>query len=221
VPPADHQIPGPAEVGHHQRAHGAGRPVQLHHPGGGADAPLQAQAAHAGAAAHGALLKGLPGGGDGLEDVLLPDVEALDVVEAAVVALCHQAVDRARVDSRAGVLLQHVPAQAGEGRAHAEGVGEEDGGLDGPQLLDLQNTCALAKAVDDRRRGHHLVQKQVPRVGQHRRDPGVHLPLLYRGVAHPHAGYVGNQIARSAGQGGMQLQRLDSGNTHGVFAPLR
>ena len=175
---ADDEVARRAEVGHDQGAHGVGPAVRLHPPGGGADAPLEAQADHAGAAAHGPLLEVLPGVGQSLTDMLRADVEAPDVVEPAVVALGDQAVHRAGGDPDVRVPLQHVPGERLTGGAHAQGVGEEDGGLDGAQLLHLDEAHALAEAVDDRHPGHHLVPEAVAPVGQHGGDAGVDVPFL-------------------------------------------
>ena len=84
---------------------------------GGADAALEAQAAHPGPRAHRALGEVRLCGGYGLEDVLLFDVEALDIVEKTVVAFAHQRVDRA-------CRTANVPGLARTGSYYGNGSGD-------------------------------------------------------------------------------------------------
>ena len=127
--------------------------------------------------------------------MLLRDVEAPDVVEGAVVALADQGVDGACGAPDVGIAGHGVFHQGGVGGAHAEGVGEDDGGLDGAQLLHLDEPGGLAEAVDDRRGGEDLVPEEVPLVGQHGGDAGVHVSAVPDGdVAHGDAGDVGDEV---------------------------
>ena len=204
----DHQIAGGTEIAHHQRAHGIILPVQRDDAGGRADAALEAQAAHACSGADGALGKLLGGVGNGVKNVLLGDVEAADIVEPAVVALADQRVDRAGGAADILVLRQHIADQRSGGRADAEGVGHDDGGLDGAKLFHLHQTHALAEAVDHGGGCHDLVPEQVARMRQNGGDARIHVLAVTHGdVPHLDPRDVGDQIAFA----GSSLPDADAG----------
>ena len=194
------QVVEPRVVGQDQRPQMEGPPLQLQPAGGRADAALEPVAAHPTAGPHRALGKIGAAVGQGGQGVGLGDVEAPDVVQAAVVALADHRVDAAGGLADVGAAVQHIPDQRGGHRPHAEGVGEEDGGLEGAQLFDLDKADGLAKAVDDVGRRGHLFVKSVPRVGQQGGDAGLDVAAGQGAVAHRHPRHVADPVQGPGGQ---------------------
>ena len=123
-----------------------------------------------------------------------------DVVQAAVVALADHRVHAAGGLADVRVSLQHIFHQRGLRRAHAEGVGKEDGRFQGAQLVDLNQARGLAKAVDDMAGGQQLLVEDIPRVGQQGRHARLDIAVRQGAVAHRHAGHVADLIQRPVGQ---------------------
>ena len=99
-----------------------------------------------------------------------------------------------------GVALQHILYQSRFHRAHAEGVGKEDGGFQRAQLLDLHQTRGLAKAVDDMAGRQDLLVEEVALVRQQSRDAGLHAAVCQRTVPHRYPRHVADLIQRPVGQ---------------------
>ena len=194
------QIVKAGVVGQDQRPQMVGTAVQFQPAGGRPDAPFQPVAAHPAAGPHRALGKAGAAAGQGCPDVLPGDVEAPDVVKAAVVALAHHRVDAAGGLADVGAQRQHMAHQGVVHRAHAQGVGEQDGRLQSAQLLDLDKAGGLAKAVDDVGRRRHFFVKEIAGVGQKGGDAGLHLPVGEGAVAHRHPRHVADEVAGSVGQ---------------------
>ena len=195
-----HEVVEDSVIGEHQHTDGVGLPVQLHHTGSRADAALQAMAAHSPACAHRALGEVGAAVGQRSPHIFLGDMEAPDVVQAAVVALADHRVDAAGGLADVGVPVQHILHQRRLHRAHAEGVGEEDGRLQRAQLLDLDKAGGLAETVDDVAGRHHLIVENIPRMGQQGGDAGLDLAVRQRTVAYRNARHVTNLVQRAAGQ---------------------
>ena len=187
-------------VGEHQRTDGVLFPVQLHHTGGRADAALQAVAAHSPARAHSALGEIGAAVGQRGPHIFFRDVEAPDVVEAAVVALADHRVDAAGRLADVGVLIQHILHQRCLHSTYAEGIGEEDGRFQRPQLVDLDKAGGLAEAVDDMAGRHHFIVENIALMGQQRGHAGLDLALRQCAVAHRHARHIAYLVQRPAGQ---------------------
>ena len=187
-------------VGKHQCAHGIGLAVQLHHPGGRADTALEAMAAHSPPGTYGTLGKVCLAVCQRGKDVLLGHMEPPDVVQAAVVAFADHRVHAAGGLADVGVFLQHIPHQCGLCRAHAEGVGKQDGRFQRAQLVDLHKARGLAKAVDDIAGCQHFFVEHVPLVRQQRRYAGLHRAVCQRAVPHRHPRHIADLIPRTFGQ---------------------
>src|SRR5215207_8900727 len=129
----DAQALAPAVVGLDQDAHRPAAVGLLQHPGGGADAPLEAMADHARAPADVALRdRSRAGGLDRLDHVLRPHVHAVDVVQGPVPGLPHHR-------QAPGLLARRPAGQPGrdQGVAHdpdAVGVGDRDRRGEEPRL---------------------------------------------------------------------------------------
>ena len=187
-------------VGEDKGTNGIVFSIQLHHPGSRPDAALEAVAAHPPARAHSTLGKISLAVGQCVKNVLLGDMEAPDVVQTAVVALAHHRVHAARRLTDIRILGQHILDQRRLRRAHAEGVGKEDGRFQGAQLVDLNQAGGLAKAVDDMAGGQQLLVEDIPRVGQQGRHARLDIAVRQGAVAHGHAGHVADLIQRAVGQ---------------------
>ncbi len=187
-------------VGQHQRAQGIALALNLHHPGAGADAPLEAVAAHAAPGAHRAFGKILRRIGKRRQHIRFPHMQAADVVEVAIVALKHHRVYRAGLPANGFVLRQHMAAQRRPCRARGQRVGEHDGRLQLPKLLHLHQPQRFAKAVEHLHGGGQLFLKAVAGVRQDGRHARLHRPVGQRGMPHQHARHIGQQVARTGGQ---------------------
>ena len=187
-------------VGEDKGTNGIVFSIQLHHPGSRPDAALEAVAAHPSARAHSALGKISLAVGQCVKNVLLGDMQAPDVVQTAVVALAHHRVHAARRLTDIRILGQHILDQRRLHRAHAEGVGKEDGRFQRAQLVDLNQAGGLAKAVDDMAGGQQLLVEEIPRVGQQGRHARLDIAVRQGAVAHRHAGHVADLIQRPVGQ---------------------
>ena len=134
------------------------------------------------------------------KDVLFGDMKPPDVVQAAVVALADHRVHAAGGLADVGVSLQHILHQRGLRRAHAEGVGKQDGRFQRAQLVDLHKTGGLAKAVDDIAGRQHLFVENVPLVGQQCRYAGLHCTVCQGAVPYRHPRHIADLIPRTFGQ---------------------
>ena len=187
-------------IGEHQCAHGVGFSVQFHHPGGGADAAFQPVAAHPPPGTYGTLGKICLAVCQRGKNVLLGHMKPPDVVQAAVVALADHRVHAAGGLADVGVFLQHILYQRGLRRAHAEGVGKQDGRFQRAQLVDLHKTGGLAKAVDDIAGRQHLFVEHVPLVRQQRRYARLHYAVCQGAVPYRHPRHIADLIPRTFGQ---------------------
>ena len=77
----------------------------------------------------------------------LGDMQAPDIVQAAVVALADDRVHTAGGLADIGVALQHIFDQRRLHGAHTQGVGKQDGGLQRAQLIDLDKAGGLPKPL--------------------------------------------------------------------------
>lgn len=78
---------------------------------------------------------------------------------------------------------------------HGQGIGQQNGGLQGAQLLHLDQADALAEAVDHMGSGQALLVKHIPCVGNDGGDAGVYLAVVERHMAHTHTRHIRNQVA--------------------------
>ena len=147
-------------------------------------------------------------------------MQAPDVVEAAVVAFRDDTVDGSGIDTDVRVLLHHVFDHGGEGRACAEGVGQDDGGLDGPQLLYLHEPRTFPKSVYDRYAGHDLFLEKVPAMRQDGGHAGVDLAFLNGDLPHFYAGNVCDEVPPSGLPFKLDVQAAVARQSH-VCAPFR
>src|SRR5262249_34288555 len=143
----DVEVGAPAVVGLDQHADGPAAAVGRQHARGGASAALELVAVHAGAAADTALGDGTArGGGEGLEDVLGFDVEAVHVVEPEVAGFGDDGEapgHRARVRPVRDIVGDQGVADG----AHAVGVGDADRRRQQTRFLDPGDAGHLAGAV--------------------------------------------------------------------------
>ncbi|MPN16655.1 hypothetical protein SDC9_164000 [bioreactor metagenome] len=124
-----------------------------------------------------------------------------DVVEKAVVAFADCGVDRPGLSADVGVVPEHEADEGLRGCACAEGIGEEDGGLEGSHLLDLNKADRLAEAVDDMARRQKLIPEEVPPVGKKCGDPRLYGPVGQGAVPHKDPLHIGDGVPGSPGQG--------------------
>ena len=187
-------------VGEYQCTDGVLLAVQLHHPGGRADAALEPVTAHSPPCAYGALGKVCLAVRQRSKDVLFGDMKSPDVVQAAVVALADHRVHAAGGLADIGVLFQHILHQRGLRRAHTEGVGKQNRRFQRAKLVDLYKAGGLAKAVDNMAGRQHLFVENISRVRQQRRYAGLHHTVCQRAVPHRHARHIADLIQRTFGQ---------------------
>ena len=187
-------------VGEHQCTDGVLLAVQLHHPGGRADAALEPVTAHSPPCAYSALGKVCLAVRQRSKDVLFGDMKSPDVVQAAVVALADHRVHAAGGLADIGVLCQHILHQCGLRCAHTEGVGKQNRRFQRAKLVDLYKAGGLAKAVDNMAGRQHLFVENISRVRQQRRYAGLHHTVCQRAVPHRHARHIADLIQRTFGQ---------------------
>ena len=187
-------------VGKYQCPYGVGLAVQLHHPGGRADAALEAVAAHSPPGTYSALGKIRPAVRQCGKHMVLGDMQPPDVVEVAVVALADHRVHTAGGLADIRIPCQHILHQRRLGGAHTEGVGKKDRGLQRAQLFDLHQSGGLAVAVDDMACRHHFFVVDVPRVRQQRRHTGLDRSICQRTVPHRHPRHIADLVQRALGQ---------------------
>ncbi len=99
--------------------------------------------------------------------VIGPNVQAANVVQAAVVGLANQRVHRSHV--RVARLIERPAHEAFDGGADAQRVGQRDRRLDRAELIDLRRAGELAEGVADEHGAGHLVLKHVAAVRNDRR----------------------------------------------------
>ena len=85
-------------------------------------------------------------------------------------------------------------------RADRECVGQCDRRFQHPELFDLYQSDALAKAIEHGRSGRHLVDIDIPRVRTDHRHAGLAGTLGQRAVPHRNASHIGNRIVRAGRQ---------------------
>ena len=130
----------------------------------------------------------------------LGDMQAPDIVQAAVVTLADDRVHTASGLADIGVALQHIFDQRRFHGAHTQGVGEQDGGLQRTQLIDLDKAGSLAEAVDDMAGRQYLIMEHIPGVGQQRGHTGLDVAIRQCAMAHCHARHITDLIALPVGQ---------------------
>jgi hypothetical protein len=167
-----------------QRARGradATLPAEGHRSRAGADCPLFDRSAA------GAL--------DRLDHVRRPDRQGPDVVQAPVVGLADEGVDRShRLVARSGQCVGNHTLDRG---ADSQRVRQDDGRLDGAELAHLRRPGELAEGVADEHAARHLVEEQIAAMGHDGRDSGADRVALDQGdVADAHAGDVGDGVER-------------------------
>ena len=99
--------------------------------------------------------------------MLARDVEATDVVQAAVVGLADERVHGP--DVLVAGLGERPADDRVDGDADPERVGQNDRRFDGAELLHLRRSGELAEGVADKDRAGHLLTKEIPGV---RKDRG-------------------------------------------------
>lgn len=77
------------------------------------------------------------------------------------------------VSQMSGVLIQHILHQRCLHSTYAEGIGEEDGRFQRPQLVDLDKSGGLSEAVDDMAGRHHFIVENIALMGQQRGHAGL------------------------------------------------
>ena len=130
----------------------------------------------------------------------LGDMQAPDIVQAAVVALADDRVHTAGGLADIGVALQHIFDQRRLHGAHTQGVGKQDGGLQRAQLIDLDKAGGLAEAVDDMAGRQHLIMEHISGVRQQRGHAGLDIAIRQCAMAHCHARHITDLIALPVGQ---------------------
>ena len=132
--------------------------------------------------------------GNGLAHVPLLDVQATDIVQAAVVGLAHDGVDGNHL-LIAG-LRERVFHDGFAGTPDAEGIGEHDGRFDDAEFVDLGGAGELAEAVADIDGGGRLLLKEIAFVREDGGDAGVDAGgIVVDGyLAYAHAGDVGDGV---------------------------
>ena len=198
----------PAEVGHHEHAHGVAAELLRELAARGADAALEVARDHPGAAADAAFVHRTVGRAiDRLGDVLLAHVAAGDVVEPGVVALADQRDDDVVLGADARVVLDHLADGALGARADAERVREQDWRLDEPPLDAPASARVTSPAPFRTKRASDdaLVEDVARRSGgsPSRRCARDHAPPCggpcrrRGGVSDAHAGDVGDRVVLS------------------------
>ena len=213
------ELPAPAVVGLHQDPDRVAALSGRHDARGGADAALEAVADHARPAAHRSFgNRAAFGRVERGEHVLVLHVEAVDVVQIAVVGLGHHRqrppvagrVGRARADPPADDRVAH--------HAHAVRVGDHDRALEKSRLLDPRGARHLAVAVLREPAGKRRLRHRVSAARQHGGDARADgsfanderaLTLDDRRVTDGDAGHVGDGIERAgrAGERHAQIAR--------------
>ena len=184
-------------VGQHQHAQREALSLDLHNPGGGANAALQIVADHALARAYISLGKIGRGAFNSGEYLFLSHRPVPDVIERAVVALADHRVHRLDGIAPGLCLAAHVLHHGVMDQAHVQGVGQGNGGLQGAQLPDLHQPRRFAEAVKHMAGRHHLLLKNIIRTGQDHRHAGFVPLAVHSTVAHPNAGYIRNGVPGS------------------------
>jgi hypothetical protein len=100
-------------------------------------------------------------------------VQPANVVEATVVGLTDERIHRSHV--LVAGLLERPAHDALQHRPDAQGVGERDGGFDGPEFVHLGRTGQLAKGIPDIDGARHFFLEDVAVVGHDDGDPGPHV----------------------------------------------
>ena len=200
-----------AEVGLQEDADGIGGSVVVDQPGRGAVPALVLIAVHAGAAADGALV-GLACARrfQRLDDRVLVDVVAVDVVEVAVPGLRRDREQPGVGEVR--VVGVHPGDDAGVRDADRVRVGDRDRALAGAGLFDPRDAGHLAVAVERVIAGRH----RVARVGLAARvdggDSGPDVVALDQGaVADFDPGDVGDGVVGSGSAAELQADPAGAG----------
>ena len=183
-----------AIIGLDQHAHGVTAQRLRQHARRGADAALEPEADGARSCSHAALLhRTAVRPVDGVDDHLGRDVHAADVVQAPVVGLTHDGVDRAH--TLVARLHKRVASDTLDARRHAQRVGQDDGRLDIAEFTHLRHTRQFAETIahiDGRR---HLLAEDVALVRHDGGHARAHAVALDEGhVAHRHPRHVGNGV---------------------------
>ena len=198
---ADHEVGHAAEVRLHKHAHGPGTPALLDEAGGGADAPLEAEADGAAARADGASGEVLARAVDGGEHLLRAYGPGLDAADAPVVRLADHGVHAlgervpcALLFSK-GILYQRVRDAADVHRA-----GERDGRLEVAELGDLDGAAGLSVAVEGMGGGHGPRGEDRALTGDDDRHARVQLlcRVVDGRVPDLDVRYIGDAVARAA-----------------------
>jgi hypothetical protein len=137
--------------------------------------------------------RSFPGALDRVEDMSRGYVQSSNVVPACVVGFADQRIEGTHL-LIAG-LRERVAHDGVDRRADAQGVGQDDGRLNGPKLPHLRRAGKLPKGVADEHRARNLLLEEIASMRKDRGDPGSHIIAFDQGcVTDAHAGNVGNRV---------------------------
>src|ERR1039457_1482485 len=105
--------------------------------------------------------------------MLRTDVPAAHIVKPRVVAVCYHGVDRTQGLPDGWVVLEENIEESLRDRWNRKGVGECDGGLELPKLLDLNEAGRLTEPINDMACGDHFLTKGIALVRKDDRDAGL------------------------------------------------
>jgi hypothetical protein len=123
------------------------------------------------------------------------DMLATDVIELSVVGFSYEGVYGTDLFV---ACLGHGPRNDGfDGGAHAEGVGEDDGGFDGAEFLDLRGAGEFAEGVADEYGARNFLLEEIAGMRENSCHTGAYIGAFdNRCMADANAGDVGDGVER-------------------------
>ncbi len=195
----DAQLTAHAVVCLHQYADGVGPVVDVNHARTGPRAALEFVADHAGPSADIALRnRSAARAVESGEDVLRPNMEAVDVVELAVPRLGN---DRQRppISGRIGFPLSDAPLNCSVAHdADAVRVGDQHGPFEKSGFIDPVRPCHFAVAIEAEHAGEYGLIPARFAARENGGDPGANgVALDQRRIADCDAGHIGDRVERA------------------------
>ena len=161
---------------------------------GCADATLETETAHAGSCTDIAFANVRSRNLQGFLRIGFRDGHGLNVVERTVIAFQNDWIDGRRGAPDIGIACNRLSDQRIGAGSDAKCIGEQDRRFQRAQFLNLHETSAFAKTIDDIASGQHLAAIYVAVMWDDCCHAGIDIAVAQGAVPHAHARHIGDGV---------------------------